>query len=249
MTNIPSTTLRPGLLVCLKTSISNTVTYDRIDLEPISPVEEEPSKHVARWETVRTIGNLAEHEKSIKVRSKARALISSVCAKSAFGLLCPEAASPDLDKAMSAARKLCEDFNNEAELTRVHIYIICGRVAADDVEATKAINSEVRDLLSDMESGFQKLDVAMIRDSAKRLKDIGPMLAPIAQGRTMVVVDAVRAVATKMKAAGDKAIDEIDAQTIAVLREARTAFLDFDDAGVIAQPAEQSRSVDVALDM
>jgi hypothetical protein len=52
-----------------------------------------------------------------------------------------------------------------------------------------------------------------------------------------------------MKAAGDKAIDEIDAQTIAVLREARTAFLDFDDAGVIAQPAEQSRSVDVALDM
>ncbi len=43
--------------------------------------------------------------------------------------------------------ELADEFNATARLTRLYVNVIAGRIAPDDVEAVKAINSEVRDLL------------------------------------------------------------------------------------------------------
>src|SRR5580765_135900 len=88
MSAINTSTLRPGLLVGLSTSISGNVRYRTQTLEEEHLTED--GAEAARWETERTITDPAEYEAAKKARSKARNSIVRVCAASAFGLLCPE---------------------------------------------------------------------------------------------------------------------------------------------------------------
>jgi len=242
-TNIPaSNTLRPGLLVALNTSVKGNVFYVKNTLEAEHETE---GGLKAKWETERTITDAAEFERASQVRSKARALVTSVCTKTAFGLLCPETGAPDLDRAADEARKLCEDFNREAKLTRVHCFVLTGRVASDDVKAVQAISGEVRDLIADMKEGLEALDVEKIRKSANELKQIGNMLSPEAQVRIELAVKAVREQARKIVKAGETAAITIDQRAIATLNEARTAFLDLDPAREVAEPILVGRELDL----
>lgn len=237
-------TLRPGLLVSLKTSVVGNVAYAKETLEPTHLTEDGKSK--ARWETLRTITDPVEHEAALKARNKAAGIIRGICTNSAFGLLCPEADADKLAAAMVEARKLADAFNATAALSRVHLYIITGRVAPDDVEAIKAINSEVRDLLADMKVGIEKLDVKAVREAASRAKEIGAMLSADAQARVQIAVDTARAAATKIVKAGETAAAEIDESALRKITEMRTAFLDLDTAGEIKAPSASGRALDLA---
>lgn len=235
-------TLRPGLLVSLKTSVRGNVSYRKVTLEADRITE--AGTQEAKWETERVIVNPVEYEEAKKIRSKAGGVIRSVCSASAFGLLCPEIASDQLDAAIQEAKALVEAFNKEAELTRVGVYVMTGRIAPDDVEAVRAINSEVRDLLADMEQGLRNLDVKSIREAASRAKSIGEMLSPDAQARITIAIETAREAARNIVRAGETASVEIDRRAIAKITEQRTAFLDLDDAGEVIAPPETGRALD-----
>jgi len=240
--SIQTSTLRPGLLVSLNTSVRGNVSYAKEVIEGDHLTESGEKK--AKWATERTIVDPAEHEAAIKVRSKVRSLITSVCAASAFGLLCPEDCADKLDRAMSAARKVADDFNLTAKLTRVHVYLIAGRIAPDDVEAVKAINAELRDLMADMEQGLKNCDVKVVREAASKAKELGSMLSPEAAGRTQVAIDAARSACKQIVAAGEQGAQEIDTAAINKIAAMRTMFLDLDEAKEITAPAADARAVD-----
>lgn len=236
-------TLRPGLLVSLKTSVTGNVTYARRDL----PGETgDDGVVVARWETERTIIDAAEHYEAHKVRSKCRSTITAVCSASTFGLLCPESEAEELSKAIEAAQALATDFNNRAKLTRVAVYVIAGRVAPDDVQAVKAINSEVRDLLDEMEAGLQRLDVKIVREAANKARAIGAMLSPDAQARIHLAIEAARKAARSYVKAAEQGAVEIDKRAIRSIVESRTAFLDLEAGREIAQPQATGRALDLS---
>jgi hypothetical protein len=238
-----TSTLRPGLLVSLKTSIRGNISYDHRDIEREYLTED--GKQLARWETERTIAKPAEYETARKVRSKARSIISGVCAKSEFGLLCPEKSADDLDKAIVEAWTLAEEFNDTATLTRVRVYVIAGRIVPDDVEAVRAINSEIGDLLTRMAEGVRNLDVRIVRDAADRARDLGRMLSAEAGARVQEAIEAARSAARTIVKSGEQAAAEIDQRTIDRIAAARTAFLDLDTAGEIATPPAPARAVDL----
>jgi hypothetical protein len=235
-----ASTLRPGLLVSLKTSVRGNVSYNRRDLEN----DNDGKTATAKWETERTIADAKEHEAAQKARSKAVSLVRAVCAKSAFGLLCPENAAEELDEAIADARKITDAFNSKAKLTRVSVYVIAGRVAADDVEAVKSINSEIKDLLADMERGLANCDVKVVRDAANKAKNVGMMLSADAQARVQIAIETARASARKIVSAGEQAAQEIDKRAIRKITEMRTAFLDLDEQAEIATPAQDARNLD-----
>jgi hypothetical protein len=237
-------TLRPGLLVSLKTSCRGNVTYEREDLEVKEQVAENEDR--AEWLTKRTIADVAEHKAAEDARSKARSIIARICTQSAFGLLCPEADADKLDKAVAEARELVDEFNRTAALTRVHVYVIAGRIAQDDVEAVKAINSEVQDLLDAMVIGVEKLDVKAIRDAAAKAKQLGSMLTPAAKALVGSAIDNARAAATRIVKAGEAAAIEIDESAIRMITASRTAFLDLSDALEVARPQAEARAIDLA---
>jgi hypothetical protein len=237
-------TLRPGLLVSLKTSVVGNTEYQRFTIEP-EHITEEGTKQ-ARWETKRVVTDPTEREKASQVRSQCRGLINRVCSASTFGLLCPEDKRAELDDAVRQAQAAAREFNEAAILTRVHVYVIAGRIAPDDVEAVRAINSEVRELLADMEAGLRNLDVKAVRDAANKAKSIGRMMAPEAASRIKAAVDAAREAARKIVKAGEEAAQAIDGAAIRRIAESRTAFLDLDSEEVeIGAPAVPGRAVDL----
>jgi len=240
MSNIQ--TLRPGLLVSLKTSVRGNVRYAKRDLAKETTVD---GMAVAEWETKRTIADPEEFKRAGEARGKARSIISSVCVGSNFGLLCPESDEALLTKAIKDARVVIDAFNATATLTHVSVYAMVGRVASDDVEAVRSINSEVSDLLRQMQDGLKNLDVKSIREAANKAKAVGQMLSPDAAVRVQMAVDAARNAARQMTKAGEQAAQEVDLRAIRLVTDMRTAFLDLDEAKEVAAPMVEGRALDL----
>lgn len=241
---LSTSTLRPGFLVSLKTSVRGGVQYEREDLGAEGNTRE--------WKTKRTIEDPEEHDAAKRARSKASALVRKVCSVSAFGLLCPEVDKDKLESAMTEARKIVEAFNEGASTTTIGIYVLLGRVMPDDVEAVKALNSEIRELLADMSSGVENGNVDAIRDAASRVKGIGEMLNTDAQTKVEMAVktarEAAKAIVRERDREGTQGTVFVDKSAIKRINELRTAFLDLDDAEVAAPKAVAAPQLDMAAE-
>ncbi len=244
-TTFKSTTLRPGFLVSLKTSVAGNVKYEKTVIEQPKAIDGGGTQ--AKWETIKTVIDAQEDAAGRKARSQACSKIRGVCRLTSFGLLCPEIDRPALDAAVMEARKIVDEFNRTAKRGTVSLYIITGRVAPDDMEAVRAMNSEVVELLDEMTAGAQNADVEMIRKAAKRAREISGMLAPDAEAKLKIAIDAARADANRIARAGDDAgAISVDQSTINRLAEQRAAFVDVGagDATVKA-PKQAARTLDV----
>lgn len=241
---IKASTIRPGLLVALKTGVTGNVNYHKRDLG----TKIEKGAEIVEWETTRTIVDAKEFKAAGQIRMKCRGFIIGICAKSSFGLLCPEDKADKLAAAIKKAQQLADKFNETASVTRINVNVIAGRVASDDVEATKAINGEVRELLERMERGVKTLDVAAIRDAAKRAKDLSSIVAPGSNERLQEAIAVAREAATKLVKAGETAGKAVDKEALAKLKASRTAFLDLDmETHTQIKPSKaRARAVDLA---
>lgn len=244
MTDNIISTLRPGFLVSLSIRISGNVTYKTRDLERRH--KEDDGTERARWETERIVTDAPELRRAVKVRAAARQMISKYCARSSFGLLCPNAWEKGLYAGIAEARRIAAEYNARARVTEVGVYVIVGRVAQDDVEAVRAINSEVRDLMREMTDGLKSLDVRRVREAAARARSVGMMLSEEAGERVKAAIEAARASARKIVKAGDVVSGAIDKEAIKKINQARTAFLDLDAGDVLpAKPRAAARAVDL----
>lgn len=241
---LKTTTLRPGLLVGLKTSIYGGVRYAVQTIESEHVTEEGAEK--ASWQTERTVTDPKEYEAATTARSKARQAVARVCSNSSFGLLCPEINEEALEGAIAEAQQIVAEFNATAKYSRITVNVLTGRIAPDDVKAVQAINSEVRDLLETMERGLANLDVKAVRDAASRTIKIGTMLTPATEARVRIAVDAARLAARNIKKAGETAAQEIDKVAIRRITETRLAFLDMDGQGEIQAPTTLAPAIDLA---
>ena len=246
--NINTNTLIPGLLVSLKTTLKGNVSYHTLDAAPDEAVipSEQSNVAVAAWNTTRVTKDVEEFEAAKKVRSKARALITGVCANSNFGLLCPQARVADLESALADARAICEAFNATARVTRIGCFVITGEIAQNDLEAARAINSEIAEGIEVMRRGCETLDPAMIRDAASKLKDVGQMLTPAMRERVEAGIKLARTEARRLVKSGENAALAVDRQVVDQLAFARSAFLDIDDnGGTIAAPVVETADLDL----
>ena len=87
-------TLKPGVLVGLKTALTGGATYQRQDID--ADHADGNGGRVATWQTTRQIEDSAEYERAIVARSAARVAITRVCHATSFGLLCPTEKEPQL---------------------------------------------------------------------------------------------------------------------------------------------------------
>lgn len=224
-------TLRPGILVALKTSLRGAVSYRREEIE----VRAEGAAVITRAEVTRTVHDAEEHSRAIKVRSDATYTLQKVCARTDFGLLCPNEREGELIKAIDAALAMVATFNAEARTVRLGFYVIPARVAADDVQAIRSIRAEVVSLVDAMQAGVSALDAEAIRAAAKKAKEVGEMLSDGAQSRVNSAIEEARKAASaiaKAARAGEVAAAEIDAKTLSEsFALTRLAFLDADGEG------------------
>lgn len=241
-----TTTLRPGLLVCLKTSRKgDNVSYAREDIEKEHITND--GVKIDEWNTKRTTVDPTEYELAKDVRAMARNMVAGVCAKSSFGLLCAEENAEKLEAKIREANELTRKFNETAKITEVNIYTITGRIEPNDAEAVRAINAEVTDLLDKMQTGIKKLDVDMVRKAAAQARQLGTMLKPEANERIQEAIKAARKVARQINKAGEVASTELNEIAIKNITEARTAFLELDEPTTVPTeaPEAEGRAIDL----
>jgi hypothetical protein len=228
--NMSKVILKPGILVALSTRVEGGVRYSRRDID--SGVEDDGAERV-RWETERTIEDPAEHDRAVKARSAARSSITKVCSSTSFGLLCAAARESELDNALREARAITDAHNAGAEHTRVSVYVLKGRIAETDEEATRAIASEIRGLLDEMEAGIRDVNAEKIRDAAKRAKELGAVLGEAQSAAVERAVETARKAAKeivrRVTKGGEDAKLVLEEIATKPIESARFAFLDLDE--------------------
>jgi hypothetical protein len=251
---LSTSTLRPGFLVSLKTSVTGNASYIRRDIEADHLVDDKA--RMAKWETERTVADAEEYERASKARTAASYAVSRICAATAFGYLCTEDKEAELADAIAEARSIVDTFNATATITRLSFYVLTGRVARDDIEAARAIKSELSGLMAEMERGIKELSPVKVRDAATRAKKLATMLSDSGRSRVGAAIEAAREAATVINRAvkaGETAALTLDRQAIDRIANARTSFLDIDevspdeDAQTSAQPTI-SRALDLQLE-
>lgn len=233
-------TVRPGLLVSLKTAIRGNVSYSKQVLDADRRLETGEQKE--RWETERTITNPDEHDLAKKARGKIGGLFKGACIQSTFGLLCPEDNEAKLVQVIAESRKIAEDFNKSAVVTRLSVDVLCGRITPDDAAAVRAINSEIRDLMSSMQSGIEGADAEAVRSAANRLRGVGEMLSEEAGGKVKSAVETARAAARQILKSEGR---DVDRSAIAKIAELSGAFFDFDEPDAVAAPGTEAHELDL----
>jgi hypothetical protein len=237
-------TIRPGIIVSLKTSISGNVRYYTTDIEREHLLENGQTSE-AEWNTRRIVLDKAEHERAVKVRSKCRSLITGVCTMGNF-LMCRQDRRDQLEIAIKEAEAMAREFNASASVTRITCLAGLNEVAPDDARWLAIVNSEVRDLLDAMAKGVQNLDPDAIRKAANAAQSVGKVLSAEAQERLQASIDSVRKQARAIKKAADVAAITIDATVYRTLEESRAAFLEIGDEAQapVAAPDADGRGVD-----
>ena len=237
------TTLRPGILVVMRTSIINNVSYEKTMIQSEHLTDEGTEE--ASWETKRTVKDPTEYELAKRARADAAAPLRRTCVQTSFGMLCPKDFEQDLDAAIKEAREKVDTFNATAVLTRLKVFILCGHVADNDVEAVRAISAEIQDLIAEMKDGIENVDPTKIRVAATRAKSLGKMMSGEAAEKVRNVVETAREAATRIVKAGEQAAQEVDRQAMRVLEMARTAFLDLEGDDVVGEVKGEARAIDL----
>lgn len=232
--NVRISTVRPGLVVTLKTSIRGNVNYAKRNLENKF---EDDGTHVVEWETKKTVLDPEEYDRASKTRARARNIISMACITTPnLGLLCPKENKDNLIAAIKAARAIVREFNQTTNMTTISVSPIISEIVDNDVMAVKAISSEIADLMALMQKGIADVDVESIRKAANNALKVGGMLTPAANEKVKEAVELARKAARNIVKAGDTAANEIDRSTISAIAKKRSAFLDLEDGVELATP-------------
>jgi len=237
-------TIRPGVLVSVKTSHAGNRSYQKKEIE--RPHRTDDGVERSRWDTVRIVFDPDEAKEASQVASRARYLITRLCADTAHGPLCPMDRREELYEAIKEARELVEKFNETSVFSRVEVNVICGEIVADDVMAARALFSETEKFMTQMQEGLEQLDVKKVRAACNKLLDVGQMLSPEASTTAALAVNTARAACRKIVAAGEQAAIEIDQKAIETIGLARNSFLDFnlDDGAVAVEREHAPRGLD-----
>lgn len=215
-------TIRPGLLVSLKTQVRGGVRYERLDLEKADSIQ--------KWETTKVVADADELARATKARGMAQAEIVRVCSRTSFGLLCAEKYEPELDAAYRRALNIIEEFNATATHSKVHLWLLKGRVAPSDEVAARAIAEEVRELISAMGDSIERMDAAAVRDAANRARQMMAVLSEGTQESVSKAVEAARRAARDIVRRVEKKGEDADVVLAEIDRSAidaaRIAFID-----------------------
>lgn len=226
-----ASTIRPGLLVGLKSTVVGGVSYKRTDLDA---GETEDGKAVAKWETERVIEDEDEYKAASKCRSKALAAITKVCSSTPFGYLCPEDREGALDAAVASAQALVEAHNAAATHTKIGIYVLKGRVASNDAEAARAITQELAELVARMDAGIKSFDPKEIRAAANRARELSGMLSEEKVAKIDAAIEqarkAARTIVRRIEVEGEQRETVLLDIQRGQIESARIAFLDLSAA-------------------
>jgi hypothetical protein len=230
-----------GYLVALSTSIENGPQYGRADVT----TDLDGTAERKSWRATKYVAHVAEYERAVDLRSKARTVVARHCAFIGFCFLCRDDRLPRLQTDMEDLQSKVAEFNSTAtSAVRVTVNALIGRLARDDAATIAVVRAEVDGLLSAMKNGAETGDVEAMRSGAKKARNAVKMLTPAMEADFGETITKVQKAAKRLVKAADTAAAQVDADVLADLDGARMRFLDLSEpmplaAEPVPAPARQ----------
>ncbi len=222
-------TIRPGYLIALRTEMTGGVRYFREDLrDDKTPAGGEETE----WKTLKIVEDRKEHRQASLLRSKVSNAVRKCCVFTPFGLICPATDREKLNQVVAQVQSEIRDFNSQSRHTKLSLNVLPGRIAADDVEANRAIASEMRELAKRMKQAVREADVKGIREAALLASRMGAVLGDAEKEKVNKAVkaarDAARMVVKEVEKGGAKIEKVLPKMKLGPISQMRFAFLDTD---------------------
>lgn len=232
-----TTTIKPGILIALRSNVVGGVSYKRDDIASDEPTEAENGESaktsVEVWKTIKVTTDPEEHARAGNIRGLALYEVTKNCMRTSFGMIASQALETELDAGYARATKMVAEFNATAKYTKIRFGMLKGRIAANDEEAVKAITSEIGALVANMNESIDKLDVKGIREAASKAASIAAILGDEEQRTVTAAVEAARMAARmivkRIATQGEPAAKVLADMQRGALERARIAFLDLDE--------------------
>lgn len=236
--------LKPGILVGLKSEVRGGVEYKTVALD-VPEAEKDmytstTGTEVIKKEMTKITADADEHKRATAIRNKARSWVVSECSNTPFGLLCPLGKEEALDAQVVEAEKLVAEFNATAIHTRVDVYVIKGYIADGDEKAARGIANELSELIEKMSSAVTARDPDAIKAAMRKAKALASMVDEDSKARVSKALEAARAsakdIAAMIKAHGNANIALITDTNKAILDEMAESFTVLDlEAPVVVE--------------
>jgi hypothetical protein len=232
----PRLSLKPSLLVAVQISRVGGVTYAR------GAASEESGDNYEKktWETTKEIPNVAEFKTAEAAAAECRRLISAICYRTSFGLLCSKDREKELTEAVKVVKAKIADVNSALQTVRLTASVIRAEISSSDQEAAQAVVQEIGGFLAELTSAVEACDVKKIRQTVGAVKGIESLLPEIqSQSLRSAIAAAKKAASTIVKEVQKKerTIDEVRRELdLSPIDAARMMFVE-PDAGTAPAPA------------
>lgn len=163
MSEIEIKSIRPGILVAEKVTISGGIHYDK-ELEE-SYFEDE--RQIRKWRTTAIVDDVSERQKAQMVRSQIYSLTRKVCASTPIGLICSEERSGELAEALREARRKRNEFNSEAKTCYMRTHHALFEVNPDNKQAVEAIVDHVADIANRVDEAITSSEEEVIQKAPR----------------------------------------------------------------------------------
>lgn len=218
MTTMPETRpvapIRPGYMIALKTSTEvkhpDAIVYHRELLEETILPDGSSKK---RWKTTKIQENPGEFKVATTVRLRVRTVVTSHCAETPFGLICPKDDMPALRAALAALRPEVQAFNETSKHYRVVWSMLPGEIAENATEAVEAISEQVALLVEQLERATIAGSVDGIRGVCGNAVQLGKLLEQESEGKAALdrAIKAARRVARQVVKRVEKSTEDLEA--------------------------------------
>lgn len=195
MSSIAVNTIKPGILVSLKSTVTGGVNYERNDLRAETAATGAEVRH---WKTTCYTADPDEHARATKVRNRAIYCVRSLCADTALGLVCPLEREVELRAAIEDMRRIVDEYEATARYTHVRVTVYRGTVDATDAENVNAVAEEVARIVSYMAEALARRDVKAIRDAATDAASLAMIVSDDAAQKLVRAIEAARDAANQI---------------------------------------------------
>lgn len=233
--------LRPGFMIALTSRMKGGIEYETLHEESDQSTEGVLTEEKT---TKKTIFDVEEHEKAVKVRGLVVYQIRRLCVKTPFCLLCPEDKEAELDQGIKIARQLMDDFNAKSVYTKIRFYVLKAKLLANDEQTAMAIAGEMRSLLAEMSGAIEKMNPEAIREAIAKATQLAEMMQEKEQGEARLAIELARTAAREMaktiKKKGSVAIDVVQDYRVSLLalEKAQKVFLDYEEPPTLTKEEE-----------
>ena len=243
--------LRPGLMIALQSRCKGGVEYELEESETLM----EGEKLTQKRKSTKTVFDLEEHERAVKIRGKALYEIRKCCVKTPFSLLCPNEREAELDVGVEKAQTMVREFNSTSTHTKISLYVMKAILMGNDEETVRGVAAEMRQLLSEMSAAVEKLDPEAIRETIQKANELSQMFQENEKEKVSLAIELARSAAREITKAvnkkGSVALPTVEdfRMELSAINNASMAFLDFEAPAQVSAENEVPQVEVQDLDM